>query len=1168
MAPQVDQRDTSGFPAMPGGLLPRAVVVLPGVLIVLLAMLALALLWSRPPAVAVDVGTAQDSAFVANFYNPEARPDEATGSPGEPRTYRWSSPGARLVLRGMGHTPALLRLHLNGDALAAAPEQRLRIRHDDTTLADIALQPGWQTYQFYLPASAVASAGFAPVSLDLVTPLVRPSAGDDRYLGFVLDWFSLEPLPPAHASMLAAVPWLRVGLVGWLLVLLLVLLLVVVPLARGLRSLATAPPDPPPGGVFAPGSLGRHRADWLYVYLPLLVGSLLLKLWAGCQPIAFAAALPLTPFWLAWASGGLVGLWLAGVALALIHQPPARLQRFWRTPTGKHRLLAVLAVGVLAHGLLLPGLPVVLRGTGALLVLALPGALLAWLVFANEPDPLERLFLGLCGSLLLPILLLLPLHALPGPLAWWLVLLACDAIGLLCGWRLWHLPPAAPALPTLAPVRLPHLFLLLLALAVGAGFRLIHLGSAEFQGDEVRPLLIATGMLYGKDEIILLRTKGPAESLLPAGPLLLTGQINEALARLPFTLAGVGVVFGCFVLARRLFQQPDTRDQTGAWVGVLAATLLALDGLLIGFARIVQYQSVVLLLALALLWCCWRFAQGADPPARYLLSAAVLAGGMLLAHYDGVFLLVAPAWLVLVGAWRRGWRWRQAVRYLLPPLLLTCGIVGSFYLPFFLHEWVSTNTTIYLLWRVRGQGEASFPYTNLQTYYDLATFYNTTFQMLAYSLLLLGGMLAWLLRWLHTRLLAGGMLVLLLVGVAGTVFAPATLYLPTGGSWAGLAFGGPLLALILNRATPAALRVLLLAFATPFLAMAFLIADPRTHFYAMHPAGALLLALALVRLLQWAGTRRARWGRVVHPTLAGVGVALLLLTLPYHTLLFLRQTPEYHRVFPEARPALYRASYGDERPRGGYFGFPHRDGWKVVGTLYQQGVLRGSYDSPEKQHRTTWYTGGAFFCDHYPDYIFRTALDDSFAPRGYNLLGYVLVDGQKKMEIYSGYPVPLYPQVFTLDSATIARFDARTVGNLPMQQLFPRALPRYPLAVRWQGSVTLHGYDYWQQTAPHSPPAAEVVNLYWEAERPLDSGYRLVADLVDGQGEVLAPAEPFCNPRRPEDWHGSGVQQTAFRIPADVGGDARLRVGLRHDASGEWLPLVDGSAQVMLALPK
>src|SRR4029450_1268076 len=104
--------------------------------------------------------------------------------------------------------------------------------------------------------------------------------------------------------------------------------------------------------------------------------------------------------------------------------------------------LAAGGLGLLAHALLPAPLPVVWRGAAALLLLGLPGVLLALIVFDDERELLTQVFLGLCGAISIAALLLLALHALPGPLSWWLVLGVVDALSVLLGLRL--LGRAAP----------------------------------------------------------------------------------------------------------------------------------------------------------------------------------------------------------------------------------------------------------------------------------------------------------------------------------------------------------------------------------------------------------------------------------------------------------------------------------------------------------------------------------------------------------------------------------------------------------------------------------------------------------------------------------------------------------------------------------------------------
>ena len=121
-------------------------------------------------------------------------------------------------------------------------------------------------------------------------------------------------------------------------------------------------------------------------------------------------------------------------------------------------------------------------------------------------------------------------------------------------------------------------------LVAGAIFRFVGLGYSDYQGDEARAALRAAAVLQGYEDVLMLHKKGPTEILLPTLIYTLTGHLTEATARLPFAIANFLGLFATFALGARLF------NPLAGWV---AAIFLALDGYFIGFAHIVQYQSVV-----------------------------------------------------------------------------------------------------------------------------------------------------------------------------------------------------------------------------------------------------------------------------------------------------------------------------------------------------------------------------------------------------------------------------------------------------------------------------------------------------------------------------------------------------------------------------------------------
>ena len=179
---------------------------------------------------------------------------------------------------------------------------------------------------------------------------------------------------------------------------------------------------------------------------------------------------------------------------------------------------------------------------------------------------------------------------------------------------------------------------LVMILLVAGFFRFASLGYSEFQGDEVKAMMPAARVLAGDpDALVLGRKKGPAEILLPMLPWRLTETTDEASARLPFALAGLATLATLFLLGRKLGGNP---------AGFAAAGVAALNGLLIAFSRIVQYQAIVLWMSALAVLCAWEWYERGQ--TRWVLLAGVFTGIGLLAHYDALAVVPVLAYIALL----------------------------------------------------------------------------------------------------------------------------------------------------------------------------------------------------------------------------------------------------------------------------------------------------------------------------------------------------------------------------------------------------------------------------------------------------------------------------------------------------------------------------------------
>ncbi len=233
------------------------------------------------------------------------------------------------------------------------------------------------------------------------------------------------------------------------------------------------------------------------------------------------------------------------------------------------------------------------RFVAALLLLCfLPGwmTLEAWF-----PTPAEvpcRVALAGGISITLTGLVTLYLVYLDLPLGKWHMLTACVAVtlpGLIGAQR--SRPPAL--------VWLDRRFwlTLLVILVVAATLRLVQLGYAEFHEDEVEVTNLAVRAIKGGENYaVFLHRKGPFQMLLPMAGWLLAGHINEGWARLPFAVASLlGVLTVSWI----------AYEASGVTAGLVAGLLMAVNGYLVSFGRMVQYQSLVFLLVSLTVWCLW-----------------------------------------------------------------------------------------------------------------------------------------------------------------------------------------------------------------------------------------------------------------------------------------------------------------------------------------------------------------------------------------------------------------------------------------------------------------------------------------------------------------------------------------------------------------------------------
>ena len=184
----------------------------------------------------------------------------------------------------------------------------------------------------------------------------------------------------------------------------------------------------------------------------------------------------------------------------------------------------------------------------------------------------------------------------------------------------------------------------LLLIGVSLLLRLVDLGYSNLQGDEILTLCKVTDHKspYQLFAFLLRQAKGPVQYLITCAFSIFDPSFSSELAlRLPFAIANLLALACFFLLVYRLFTPQ---------AAIYSTFLLAANGIFIAFARIVQYQSFVILggvlgilgLVLSLKHEKWKVAG--------LYVSSISAAMSLLAHFDAAFFM-PPIMLLVVHWW-------------------------------------------------------------------------------------------------------------------------------------------------------------------------------------------------------------------------------------------------------------------------------------------------------------------------------------------------------------------------------------------------------------------------------------------------------------------------------------------------------------------------------------
>ena len=811
--------------------------------------------------------------------------------------------------------------------------------------------------------------------------------------------------------------------------------------------------------------------------------------------------------------------------------------------------------------LLLP-LPNALQSWAAVAVaIVIPGLLLAHLLVGRRVGAWlgERIVFGVGAGFGLLVILMLGLSYLPGGLNFAQVLVSFNVLTvvMLAG-NLYQLRNAFWV------VRLPDAdrsLVALVALLLGAAFlRFTHLGYSELHGDEALVALRANDVIEGWSRALFIHKKGPGEILIGAAMWLLTGELTEFAAHLPFALASWAGVLATYLLGRRWF---------GPVAGWWAGAMVAVDGYLMAFGRMLQYQSIVFLMVLLTVLAVERTQRrGVKVPRALLLASLLLATG-LLAHYEAI-LAIVPVTVLLIALWQReGSDWAATKRmagWLALPLLLGGAICAAFYVPFVLDPEFFRDTFAYVFGhRLAGAAAPEvFP-----TVVERSTLYSSSYYFWTLVSLTVAGLVRGINR--YTRLWARVLLTMLLVAGLAALLTNATAFLSENVLLARMIFIAIFIPFWIGRKTPVEEKAAWLWFSLPLMAVMFFIAKPGTHVYVFFIPWALVTGMVVeIWLVRWWGLPRVR--RLLAPVL----VLLPLVFGTYVYQLFVQNDPEVLLTWDENRPTGYWTSF--ETPAvESIFGFPIRNGWKSVASLYAQGTMQGRFDTNDRFSMVPdWYLRGEEYCGRdeanyfllvpYPLPVDRPLVEQKRQELAgsYYLWGIVTSNDYPHMEIYArrdrlaaeqaGSPRTIRSEDF------VDFYNANLVAPFTRNgPLGAQPIPN-PSAIRYGEHIHLVGHDVTTQEVQRGGEVE--LKLYWRADGEVLQDYFVSVQLINlattgkaGQRD----GEPGCNRFPTSTWVAGDTIFDRYFVPVaeDVEpGEYALFVKMYSDEG--TLPVVMG----------
>lgn len=242
--------------------------------------------------------------------------------------------------------------------------------------------------------------------------------------------------------------------------------------------------------------------------------------------------------------------------------------------------------------------------------------------------------------------------------------------------------------------------------------RFWHLGYSDYIGDEHKSFIQPeAGQTVW--EFFLAQRKGPMQFLVSHVPYLITGDFrNELAERIPYALVSSAAIYVFYLLVKKI-----TDNAQVAW---LSAFLLTVNGFIVGFGRIAQYQNLNLLFSFLALYFYADLIK--SDSAKVLMKSSLLGTFFwclsILSHWDAVFIL--PVVVIVFIRFLKSGKYNKELKIKLVAynFILGCVLLLPYLIPYANHQLTTPENAEYFRRRVQAG------YVNNERFKELIELYN------------------------------------------------------------------------------------------------------------------------------------------------------------------------------------------------------------------------------------------------------------------------------------------------------------------------------------------------------------------------------------------------------------------------------------------------------------